>query len=61
MAGMIDTAQLQGMNADQLRALAMDLMSEVRARDSELHLKDTRIVQLTHEMAVLKRWKFAAP
>ncbi|QUN32171.1 IS66 family transposase (plasmid) [Cupriavidus sp. KK10] len=57
---MIDTAQLQGMNADQLRALAMDLMSEVRARDSELRLKDTRIAQLTHEMAVLKRWKFAA-
>lgn len=57
---MIDTAQLQGMNADQLRALAMDLMSEVRARDSELRLKDARIAQLTHEMAVLKRWKFAA-
>lgn len=60
MAGMIDTVQLQGMNADQLRALAMELMSEVRARDSELRLKDTRIAQLTHEMAVLKRWKFAA-
>ncbi|WP_434034889.1 IS66 family transposase [Cupriavidus sp. a3] len=57
---MIDTVQLQGMNADQLRALAMELMSEVRARDSELRLKDTRIAQLTHEMAVLKRWKFAA-
>lgn len=40
MAGMIATAQLQGMNGDQLRALAMDLMSEVRARDSELRLKD---------------------
>lgn len=60
MAGMIDTVQLQGMNAEQLRALAMELMSEVRARDSELRLKDTRIAQLTHEMAVLKRWKFAA-
>ncbi|XYJ92524.1 IS66 family transposase (plasmid) [Cupriavidus necator] len=60
MAGMIDTVELQGMNAEQLRALAMELMSEVRARDSELRLKDTRIAQLTHEMAVLKRWKFAA-
>ncbi|MBB3009925.1 MULTISPECIES: IS66 family transposase [Cupriavidus] len=57
---MIDTVELQGMNAEQLRALAMELMSEVRARDSELRLKDTRIAQLTHEMAVLKRWKFAA-
>jgi len=58
---MIDTAQLQGMNADQLRALAMDLMSEVRARDSELRLKDTRIAQLTHEMAVLKRLEVRRP
>ena len=38
----------------------MELMSEVRARDSELRFKDARIAQLTHEMAVLKRWKFAA-
>ncbi|MGF6904767.1 transposase [Paraburkholderia sp. GAS348] len=57
---MIDTTQLQDMDAAQLRALAMELMSEVRARDSELRFKDARIAQLTHEMAVLKRWKFAA-
>jgi transposase len=57
---MIDTAQLQHMNAAQLRALAMELLSEVHAKDSELRFKDARIAQLTHEMAVLKRWKFAA-
>ncbi|SIO72393.1 Transposase C of IS166 homeodomain-containing protein [Burkholderia sp. GAS332] len=57
---MINTTQLQDMDAAQLRALAMELMSEVRARDSELRFKDARIAQLTHEMAVLKRWKFAA-
>ena len=37
---MIDTTQLQDMDAAQLRALAMELMSEVRARDSELRFKD---------------------
>ncbi|AJX17470.1 transposase C of IS166 homeodomain protein [Burkholderia ubonensis MSMB22] len=48
------------MSAEHLRALAMELMSEVRAKDSELRFKEARIAQLTHEMAVLKRWKFAA-
>ncbi|KVO29226.1 hypothetical protein [Burkholderia ubonensis] len=57
---MVDQAQLQDMSAEQLRALAMELMSEVRAKDSELRFKEARIAQLTHEMAVLKRWKFAA-
>jgi transposase len=57
---MVDHAQLQDMSAEQLRALAMELMSEVRAKDSELRFKEARIAQLTHEMAVLKRWKFAA-
>lgn len=57
---MVDQAQLPDMSAEQLRTLAMELMSEVRAKDSELRFKEARIAQLTHEMAVLKRWKFAA-
>lgn len=48
------------MSAEKLRALAMELMLEVRAKDSELRFKEARIAQLRHEMAVLKRWKFAA-
>ncbi|QIE29703.1 transposase [Caballeronia sp. SBC2] len=64
---MIDTTQLQGMNADELRALALELMSAVQAQqhivdrtEAALRFSDAKLAQLTHEMAVLKRWKFAA-
>src|SRR5476651_11119 len=64
---MIDKAQLQDMNADELRALALELMSEVQAQqhivdraEAALRFSDAKLAQLTHEMAVLKRWKFAA-
>ncbi len=50
---MIDPTQLQAMNADELRALAMQLMNDVRH-------KEAVNAKLTHEIAVLKRWKFAA-
>jgi hypothetical protein len=55
------------MNADQLRELAASMVSQLL--DSQKQLSDTqqdnrlkqfKIDQLTHEMAVLKRWKFAA-
>ena len=59
--------QLANMNADQLREFAASMVS--RLLDSQKQLSDTqqdnrlkqfKIDQLTHEMAVLKRWKFAA-
>jgi transposase len=64
---MIDRTQLQDMSADELRVLALELMSEVQAQqhivdrtEAALRFSDAKLAQLTHEMAVLKRWKFAA-
>ena len=55
------------MSADDLRALALELMTEVQAKqhivdrtEAALRFSDAKLAQLTHEMAVLKRWKFAA-
>lgn len=59
--------QLGGMDAQQLRELAAGLIEalagkdrELASKDRELTFKQLKIDQLTHEMAVLKRWKFAA-
>lgn len=56
---------LTSLNAEQLRELAHDLIAKIANKDQELQRKDreilhrqTKIDQLTHEMAVLKRWKF---
>src|SRR5579872_2232771 len=46
-------ANLDHLNAEQLRELAVRLHAEV-------HVKQTLIDKLTHEMAILKRHKFAA-
>jgi hypothetical protein len=35
-------------------------MTQVAEKDSEIRFKDARNAQLTHEIAVLKRLKFAA-
>ena len=50
---MTSVADLDHLDTDQLRALATRLMAEMRA-------KQALIDKLTHEMAVLKRIKFAA-
>ena len=52
--------QLAGMDAQQLREFAARLIDTLASKDSELRYKQLKIDQLTHEMAVLKRWKFAA-
>src|SRR5574337_874272 len=51
--GMIEAPELAQLNAAQLRDLAARLIDEVR-------VKQAAIDKLTHEMAVLKRLKFAA-
>ena len=51
---------LEQLNADQLREFAVRLLSELTQTRREVSLKQLRIDQLTHEMAILKRWKFAA-
>jgi transposase len=48
------------MDALQLRQFAAELIATLASKDRELQCKQLKIEQLTHEMAVLKRWKFAA-
>lgn len=52
--------QLARMDAQQLRAFAAELIETVASKDRELRHKQLKIEQLSHEMALLKRWKFAA-
>jgi len=52
--------QLAGMNAQQLREFAAGLIETLASKDREINYKQLKIDQLTHEMAVLRRWKFAA-
>jgi transposase len=59
--------QLEVMDAQQLRQLAAELLEklahqdgEIRSKDQELHRRQVKIDQLTHEMALIKRWRFAA-
>ena len=67
---------LASLNAEQLRALARDLIQTIAhqdqqhaqqialhgqaiaVKDREIKYRQIKIDQLTHEMAVLKRWKF---
>jgi len=46
------------MNAQELRDLATSLFAQVTQKDHELKHKQLKIDQLTHEMAILKRWQF---
>jgi transposase len=49
---------LTQMNAQELRDLATMLITQVTQKDEELKFKQLKIDQLTHEMAILKRWRF---
>ena len=62
---MVNSQQLDSLDTGQLRALAAELIAQVAqreqaiaAKDGELKYRQAKIDQLTHEMAVLKRWKF---
>ena len=69
---MVNSQQLDSLNAEELRALASELLAqmkrhdaslaskdqEIQRKDGELRYRQAKIDQLTHEMAVLKRWKF---
>jgi len=56
----IDTTQLNQLDAPQLREMVRSLMGTVVAKDREIAFKQATIDKITHEMAVLKRLKFAA-
>jgi transposase len=56
----IDEAQIQDLDAQQLRLVVRTLIAEAAGKDREIAFKQAFIDKLTHEMAVLKRLKFAA-
>ena len=56
---MISADQLTGMSADELRLFAVQLLSEISDVRRDNTFKQTKIDQLTHEMALLKRRKYA--
>jgi transposase len=49
---------LDELSPDQLRALAAQLIVQVGENKRELHYRQTRIDQLTHEISVFKRLQF---
>ena len=57
---MIATTDLSQLDAPQLREMVSSLLSTVVAKDREIAFKQATIDKITHEMAVLKRLKFAA-
>jgi transposase len=56
---MTSLPDLDQMNPEQLRTLAAQLMSKVDTQSRRIHRDETIIEQLTHEVAILKRHKFA--
>jgi len=50
---------LNELSAKQLRALASQLFDRVESKDRELHYSKSLNEKLTHELAILKRHKFA--
>jgi len=56
---MTSLPDLDQMPPEQLRTLAAQLMSKVDTQSRKIHRDETIIEQLTHEIAILKRHKFA--
>jgi transposase len=56
----IDEALIQDLDAQQLRQVVRTLVADVAGKDAQIAFKQACIDKLTHEMAVLKRLKFAA-
>jgi len=68
----VDTQTLTNLSAQELREMVHGLLNKIAGRDQEIASREltiaakdreilyrqTKIDQLTHEMAVLKRWKF---
>ena len=56
---MIDTTQLDQLDAQQLREMVSSLMGTVVAKDCEIAFKQATIDKITHEMAALNRRSMA--
>jgi len=57
--GMTSSPNLDQMTPDQLRTLAAQLLSKVDTMGRKIHRDETIIERLSHEIAILKRHKFA--
>jgi len=57
---MSNVDQIAQMNADELRAFTVQLMTEISDVRRDNTWKQMKIDQLTHEMALMKRRKFGA-
>ena len=57
---MNDAPDLTHLDAQQLRELVLSMQATLAGRDREIAFKQALIDKMTHEMAVLKRLKFAA-
>lgn len=55
---MESTPNLAEMNAEALREFAAGLLSQLAQKDETIRVKQLKIDQLTHEMGILKRWRF---
>jgi transposase len=54
----MEKLDVAAMSVEELRQLTASLLTAVEQKDKEIHWKDLKISQLTHEMAILKRWRF---
>ncbi|MBI5279741.1 MAG: IS66 family transposase, partial [Burkholderiales bacterium] len=57
---MIDATPLDQLDAQQLRQKVLSMLGEIERKDREIAFKQAVIDKITHEMATLKRLKFAA-
>jgi transposase len=53
-------ANLDQLSAEQLRVLLVEQEVRLTDKDKELHWRQCKIDQLTHELALHKRWRFGA-
>jgi transposase len=54
----MEKPDVAAMDVEELRQFTASLLVTVEQKNKEIHWKDLKISQLTHEMAVLKRWRF---
>jgi len=55
---MESTPTLAEMSAEALREFASGLLGQLAQKDETIRVKQLKIDQLTHEMGILKRWRF---
>ena len=54
----IATPDLNTLDTQQLRELARDLLASISQKDHDIRFKEAMIAKLTHEIAVLRRFRF---